>query len=102
MPFFTAFASANPMMRVPIFCYCAWLTVAAILNRYLQSMVTRPPIVDDHVPAETIQLTRDRGTSVILGGLTAAAMSLFVPVLGQISLMTIPLWRLLLRKMRER
>ena len=81
---------------------CAWLTVAAVLNRYLQQIVTRPPIVGEHIPAEVIQLTRDRGTAVILGGITAAVMSLIVPVLGQISLTTIPLWRLVLRRMRER
>ena len=97
MPFFTAFASANPMMRVPIFCYCAWLVVAAVLNRRLQTLVTSPPVVAEDVAAEAILMTRDRGTAVILGAATGMVTSLFVPVLGQVMLCTIPLWRLALR-----
>ena len=97
MPFFTAFASANPMMRVPIFCYCAWLVVAGALNRRLQTLVTSPPVVDEHVPADAIRMTRDRGTSVILGAATGMVVSLFVPLMGQIMLCTIPLWRMALR-----
>jgi len=97
MPFFTAFASANPRMRVPIFCYCAWLVVAGLLNRRLQTLVTSPPVVDERVTAEAILTTRDRGTSVVLGAATGMVMSLFVPVLGQVMLCTIPLWRLALR-----
>lgn len=102
MPFFTAFASANPGMRVPVFCYCAWLVVAGILNRRLQTIVTSPPVVDEHVPAGLILATRDRGTAVILGSATGMAMSLFVPVLGQIMLCTIPLWRVALQRLPGR
>jgi uncharacterized membrane protein len=98
MPFFTAFASANPGMRVPVFCYCTWLAIAGIANRRLQSIVTAPPVVDEHVSADVAATTRDRGTAVILGALTGAAMSMFVPVLGQIMLCTIPLWRWVLRR----
>lgn len=100
MPFFTAFASANPMMRVPIFCYCGWLLVAAVANRHLQSVATRAPVVNEHVSAATIQAIRDRGTSVILGSATATAISVIVPMLGQFALCTIPLWRLLLGSVR--
>jgi len=102
LPFFTAFASGNPMMRVPIFCYCAWLLIAALCNRRLQSVATRPPIIDEHAPQEMIELTRDRGVAVILGAATATIMSLIVPVLGQVSLCTIPLWRLLLQRRHRR
>ena len=97
MPFFTAFASANPMMRVPIFCYCAWLVVAAVLNRRLQTLVTSPPVVAEDVATEAILMTRDRGTAVILGAATGMVTSLFAPVLGQVMLCTIPLWRIALR-----
>ena len=97
MPFYTAFASANPMMRVPIFCYCAWLVVAAVLNRRLQTLVTSPPVVAEDVATEAILMTRDRGTAVILGAATGMVTSLFVPVLGQVMLCTIPLWRIALR-----
>ena len=102
MPFFTAFASANPAMRVPIFCYCAWLVVAGFFNRRLQTLVTTPPVVDEQIPAETITITRERGTSVILGAATGMVISWFVPIMGQVMLCTIPLWRLALRRMAGR
>lgn len=98
MPFFTAFASANPAMRVPIFCYCAWLVIAGLAHWRLQRIVTSPPVVDEHASSETINTIRDRGTAVILGAASGAVMSLFVPVLGQVMLCTIPLWRLVLRR----
>lgn len=102
MPFFTAFASANPAMRVPIFCYCAWLVIAGLAHRHLQTIVTSPPVVDEHVPTETIGNIRDRGTAVILGALTGTVTSLFVPVLGQVMLCTIPLWRWVLQRRASR
>jgi len=98
MPFFTAFASANPMMRVPIFCYCGWLVIAGLAHRQLQAIVTSPPVVDEHVSAEAIVAIRDRGSAVILGAATGAVISLFVPVLGQVMLCTIPLWRMVLQR----
>ena len=98
MPFFTAFVSASPMARVPAFCYAAWLLLTAILNRRLQAIVTRPPVLDERAPADQIATTRIRGTSVILGTATAVVVSLVVPVLGQVTLMTIPLWRMLLAR----
>jgi len=101
MPFFTAFTSANPMTRVPIFCYCAWLLFAAVCNRRLQQIATSAPVVDEHVAPELIETTRIRGTAVIMGALTAMAVSLVVPVLGQPALMTIPLWRLTLMRFRK-
>ena len=102
MPFFTSFASANPMMRVPALCYCGWLLLTAILNRRLQAVVTRPPIVADDATYGQIQLIHQRGTSVILGAALATVMSIIVPVLGQVMLASIPLWRLLLRRIAER
>lgn len=101
MPFFTAFASANPMMRVPIFCYCAWLAFAGMLNRRLQTLVTNPPVVDDNASPSLIATTRERGTAVILGAATGMVVSLVVPFLGQVMLCTIPLWRLALRRFSE-
>jgi uncharacterized membrane protein len=99
MPFFTAFASANPAMRVPVFCYCAWLAVAGVANRRLQTIATSHPVVNEHAPAEAIAVTRERGTAVILGAATGMAASLVVPVLGQVMLCTIPFWRLALRRL---
>jgi len=102
MPFFTAFASANPMMRVPIFCYCGWLVIAGILNRRLQTLVTTKPVVNEEVSAEIIAATRERGTAVILGSATGMVVSIFVPFMGQVMLCTIPLWRLMLRRISRR
>ena len=96
MPFFTAFASANPMMRVPAVCYCGWLLLTALLNRRLQAVVTRAPIVSETATPEQIKLVRVRGTSVVLGAAAATIVSIFIPVLGQVTLSTIPLWRRLL------
>jgi uncharacterized membrane protein len=102
MPFFTAFASANPMMRVPIFCYCGWLVLASILNRRLQTLVTTKPVVSEDVSAEMIAATRERGTAVILGSATGMVVSIFIPFMGQVMLCTIPLWRLMLRRISKR
>lgn len=98
MPFFTAFASANPTMRVPIVCYCGWLAFAGMANRRLQRVVLAPPVVDESVPADQLAQVRDRGDAVVLGALTGLVVAIFVPVLGQPALATIPLWRLALRK----
>jgi len=102
MPFFTAFASANPSTRVPVLCYCGWLAIAGAANRRLQTIVTSVPVVDEAVSADLIAATRERGTSVILGALTGMAVGWFVPVAGQVMLCTIPLWRLMLRKLSAR
>ena len=102
MPFFTAFLSANPISRVPSFCYCAWLLWTALLNRHLQRVVMRPPVLDDSVtPARILQATL-RGRAVVLGAGSATIVSLIVPILGQPMLATIPLWRLLLARLDKR
>lgn len=102
MPFFTAFSSANPMSRVPAFCYCLWMLWTALLNRHLQKIVTRPPVLDESVSRDRVDQTRQRGRAVVMGAASAAAVSLFVPVLGQPMLATIPLWRLAIRKWEAR
>ncbi|MGI9024138.1 MAG: TMEM175 family protein [Burkholderiaceae bacterium] len=102
IPFFTAFASANPAMRVPIFCYCLWLLVCAVANRRLQGIVTKPPIIGEHVTCAQVETVNQRGNAVILGTGFAALVSLVVPALGQLALTTIPLWRWLLRRHGDR
>ena len=98
IPFFTGFVSANPAMRVPVFCYCGWLPAVAIPTRPLQSAVTRPPVLAEDVSADKVAMIRARGTAVILGAATAMLVSLVAPMLGQVALATIPLWRLALRR----
>lgn len=102
IPFFTGFASANPGTRVPVFCYCGWLLIAAIANRHLQSVVTRAPVLDERVTPAQVATIRGRGTAVILGAASAMLVSLLVPVLGQVTLATIPLWRWLLGRWGQR
>jgi hypothetical protein len=102
MPFFTAFASANPGMRVPVLCYCGWLAIAGAANRRLQTIVTSAPVLDESVSADLVAATRERGTSVILGAVTGMVVGWFVPVAGQVMLCTIPLWRLALRRLSAR
>ena len=102
LPFFTAFASANPAVRVPIFCYCLWLMACAVANRRLQGIVTKPPVIGEHVTRAEIETAYQRGNAVIAGTGFAALVSLVIPVLGQPALATIPLWRWLFRLRDER
>jgi len=105
MPFFTAFLSANGASRFPVVVYCGWLLLTALLNIRLQRIVTSAPVVDpDASPVQTATIRR-RGYTVALGAATAilvAAISPF-PALGQMALLSIPAWRLLLeRRARQR
>ncbi|TPG39034.1 DUF1211 domain-containing protein [Sphingomonas koreensis] len=93
LPFFTSFTADNPGARVPVTLYCGWLLVIALLNMRLQRMVTTAPIVDEDVPADRIMLIRQRGASVALGAATGIVVSVIAPVVGQVALASIPLWR---------
>jgi len=96
MPFFTAFASEYYGHRVPAAFYCGWMVLISIFNILVQRILTAPPVVDEHISAEQPRTIRLRGLAALLGSLTALVTSLFVPPLGQVMLITIPLWRLLL------
>jgi uncharacterized membrane protein len=96
IPFFTAFASAYPMRRVPVALYCFWLLVTALFNIRLQRMTTSSPVLNEQTPLATIVNVRQRGLAVALGAASALTVSLFVPILGEPMLITIPLWRKLL------
>jgi TMEM175 potassium channel family protein len=93
MPFVTAFLSQNVGARVPTFVYCLVLLAAALLNIKVGRMATGPTMVARDVPPEAIDYVRRRGLSVALGAATAIAVSLIYPILGQASLISIPLWR---------
>jgi uncharacterized membrane protein len=96
MPFATAYASANYMQGVPTIFYCLVLLVAALLNLKVNRTATSPPMVSEDADPETVRMVRLRGLSVVLGAASAVALSAVVPVIGQLGLATIPLWRLLL------
>ena len=99
MPFFTAFASEYWGQRVPIALYCAWMTVIALLNVHLQRIATAAPVVGEDVLAAQVKEVRRRGLAVLLGAASSFVLSLFVPIAGQLALITIPLWRLLLGRL---
>lgn len=98
MPFFTAFLSNYSNQRVPVVLYCCWLLLTALLNLRLGRLATSPPVVDPSVSAEVIAGIRRRGLATVLGAVTAIIVGIFspFPVLAQVSLMAIPLWRVLL------
>lgn len=101
MPFFTAFTSEYWGERVPTALYCGWMLVIALLNIRIQRLATAPPVVSEHTPPEQVRMIRERGIAVALGAATACLLSLLVPLIGQMALMTIPLWRSLLTKLRR-
>lgn len=100
MPFFTALSSEYYGHRVPVAFYCGWLALAGLAAIRLQRIVTNAPVVGEQVPPAQRAAIRQRGYSVFLGACTGFVVSLFVPWLGQPALITIPLWRLLLQRLR--
>ncbi|MBX9795317.1 TMEM175 family protein [Sphingomonas sp.] len=98
MPFFTAYASAYNDVRVPTVAYCGWLLLTALCNLRLQRLATAPPVVDATMPAARLTAVRQRGLSTVLGAATGLIVALFAnhPLLGQVALLTIPMWRLVL------
>ncbi|MBY0306337.1 MAG: DUF1211 domain-containing protein [Sphingomonas sp.] len=104
MPFFTAFLSTYSNQRVPVVLYCCWLLLTALLNIRLVRLATSPPVVDPSVPAATIATIRRRGFATVLGAVTAIVVGLFapLPILAQTSLLSIPLWRMLLNQFAKK
>lgn len=102
MPFFTAFSSEYWGHRVPSALYCGWLLLTALLNIRLQRIATAPPVVSEHITPEHRGMIRRRGLAVALGASSAFVVSLFVPFAGQIALISIPFWRLLLERLARR
>lgn len=93
MPFVTAYLAAHFTERVPTLAYCLTLLFAAFLNLKVNTTVTSPPMVDPDVPAEQRAYIRHRGLAVILGAATAVVLTLVLPAIGQLGLISIPFWR---------
>ena len=93
MPFLTAYLSSNSTARVPAIVYCIFMFIAALLNLKVNWTATSPPMVDDAAPREAIDYVRLRGMAVALGSATAILTSMVLPSVGQIGLVSIPLWR---------
>jgi len=99
MPFATAYVSSNYFQRVPTIFYCAVMLLAALFNLKVNRTATSAPMVDEHADPEAIRYVRLRGLAVMLGAATAVALSVVAPVIGQMGLISIPIWRYVLRRL---
>ena len=102
MPFVTAYVSSNIMQRVPTIAYCAMMLLAALLNLKVNRTATSPPMVAERADPEAIRYVRQRGLAVMLGSATAVALSVVAPEVGQMGLISIPLWRVALIRFGRR
>ena len=102
MPFVTAYLAANINQRVPTILYCATLFVAALLNIMVNRTVTSPPMVDESATPEQIAYVRRRSLALLLGAATSIVLSIAIPEIGQIGMISIPIWRRLLTALESR
>lgn len=102
MPFATGYMSANLGYAVPSLFYNLTLTALAILNARIIFLATAfGHRAGDHFPPKTRDL-RARSLSVIIAAALAVLLSIVVPqLLSQVALLTIPLWRLLLARVKS-
>ena len=101
MPFATAYLSGHFMQRMPTIFYCVVMLLAALLNMKVNRTVTSAPMVDERADPQAVRYVRQRGLSVMLGALTAVALAVVRPEIGQMGLITIPLWRLALVRLAK-
>jgi uncharacterized membrane protein len=99
MPFVTAYLSAHFSDRVPTLVYCLVMLLAAALNLKVNSAATSPPMVDEGTPLDERAYIRHRGQAVLLGAATAVGVTLVMPAIGQLGLIAIPFWRMLLTRL---
>ena len=103
MPFASAYASANVTQHVPTIFYCATMLAAALLNLKVNTTATSPPMVSEKADPGDIARVRGRGLGVSLGSATAVLVAIVEPRFGQMALVSIPLWQLvLMRSARSR
>ncbi|MBL7470975.1 hypothetical protein INQ17_24190 [Escherichia coli] len=74
------------------------MVLISIFNIIVQRILTAPPVVGEHVSEQHCRMIRQRGLAALLGSITALVVSLIVPFLGQVALISIPLWRQLLMR----
>jgi uncharacterized membrane protein len=97
-PFTTGYFSSNLNEPVPTYFYCGAMLVAAALNLKVNWTATSPPMVDESVAKDEIVQVRRRSISVLLGAVTALALSFVAPQAGPIGLISIGIWRRVLTK----
>jgi uncharacterized membrane protein len=102
MPFVTAYVSSNITQRVPTIFYCSMMLIAALLNLKVNRTATSAPMVGEEASREAIFYIRQRGLAVVLGSATAVGLSVVRPEIGQMGLISIPLWRLALTRLAKR
>jgi uncharacterized membrane protein len=93
MPFATAFLTHNMAQRVPTIVYCLVLLAAGLFNVAVVRIATGAAMVDPAADPAMITYVRLRSLSVVLGALTALAVSWFEPRYGQMALVSIGIWR---------
>ena len=100
MPFVTAYLASNMNARVPAVLYCVAMLVAALLSMKVNRVATSPPMVDEGATAQDIAYVRARSLSVVLGAATAVGFAFLIPEIAQAGLISIPLWRRILARVR--
>lgn len=92
MPFSTALMSENIGQLVPTLTYNVVLLITAACSARVIAMAISTELAPD-IPVAERQLMYSRGIGVILGTLSALALTFASPVFRQIALITIPLWQ---------
>lgn len=102
VPFVTAFMSVNDAMRVPATIYWGWIVLTALLNLKVNSIATGPLMRGEGVGEEAARAILRRSRGVLMGALSALALSLVVPRAGAVAMATIPFWIWLQGRMARR
>lgn len=92
MPFSTALMSENIGQLVPTLAYNIVLLMTAVCSARVVAMAVSPDLAPD-IPETERRLMHSRGIGVILGTLTALALTFVSPVFSQMALITMPLWQ---------
>jgi uncharacterized membrane protein len=98
MPFVTAYMSLNMGEQVPTTLYCSEMFLTALFNLKVNRTATSPPMVSEQAAPEAIAYVRQRGVVMVLGTGTAVAICFIAPAWGQYGLISIPIWRLVLKR----
>jgi uncharacterized membrane protein len=102
VPFVTAFMSVNDAMRVPATIYWGWIVLTALLNLKVNSIATGPLMRGEDVGEEAARAIPRRSRGVLMGALSALALSFVVPRAGAVAMATIPFWIWLQRRTARR
>jgi uncharacterized membrane protein len=98
MPFATAFLTKNLGEVVPTLVYNATLVAASALSIRLVRIATS--LGDGSAWSNPAELTflRTRGLAILVASVLALLLGLWVPIISQLALATVPLWLRLLRR----